>query len=235
MVAEENIGKGISDSPSGARDALELQPPTARRLRRIRVYQALLGQRHQRILEIGCGPGDLTYALAHHARQIVGVDISLPVLRRAHARSRLWKLTPEQARAISFCRMNGTRLAFLDGSFDRVVSTSVIEHLHPEEIQPHLAEVRRVLKPSGEYLVWCPNGLGHHDDRSFHFSMYSYREWMEKLRLAGFRDPRSTLFNRPPVVDARFKSFLEEILFRSGTKILWSHLGVRNVLLLARK
>jgi hypothetical protein len=27
MVAEENIGKGISDSPSGARDALELQPP----------------------------------------------------------------------------------------------------------------------------------------------------------------------------------------------------------------
>ncbi len=38
-----------------------------------------------------------------------------------------------------------------------------------------------------------------------------------------------------PLVDARFKIFLEKMLVLSRLNILWSHLGVRNVLLVATK
>jgi len=63
--------------------------------------------------------------------------------------------------------------------------------------------------------------------------MLSYREWMEKLARAGFRRFRSTLTSRMPLVDARFKIFLEKMLVLSRLTIMWSHLGVRNVLLVS--
>jgi hypothetical protein len=83
--------------------------------------------------------------------------------------------------------------------------------------------------------MWCPNGLGHHSDREGHFSMMSYGEWIEKLRHAGFSGFRSTLTSRLPMVDARLKVFLERWLWLLKVKIMWSHLGVRNVLLVASK
>lgn len=209
--------------------------PSARRRKRIRLYQAALGEGHGQILEIGCDSGDLTHALAGQAEKVFGTDISSGVLRVARSRKSLWNLREESAGHVQFVEMNATHLAFPEEFFDRVVSTSVVEHLHPDDVQVHLKEVWRVLKPSGKYLIWCPNGLGHHKDRDFHLSMHSYREWIEKMKAAGFREFRSPLFNRPPLVDARFKVYCEDLLSKLGIQILWSHLGVRNVFLLAKK
>ena len=68
-----------------------------------------------------------------------------------------------------------------------------------------------------------------------HLTMLSYSEWMEKLANVGFRRFRSTLTSRLPVVDARWKIFLERILVLSRLNLMWSHLGVRNVLVVATK
>jgi hypothetical protein len=46
-------------------------------------------------------------------------------------------------------------------------------------------------------------------------TMLSYREWIDKLRRAGFRRFRSTLTSRPPMVGARWKIVLETILSRA--------------------
>jgi hypothetical protein len=83
--------------------------------------------------------------------------------------------------------------------------------------------------------MWFPNGLGHHDDRDVHLTMLSYSQWMEKLANVGFRRFRSTLTARLPAVDARWKIFLERVLVLSRLNIMWSHLGVRNALLVATK
>ncbi|GEM_PF-4329972 len=65
--------------------------------------------------------------------------------------------------------------------------------------------------------------------------MLSYGEWIDKLRKIGFQRFRTTLTSGAPVVDARWKIFLESFLSGLRIKILWSHLGVRNVLLIAAK
>jgi hypothetical protein len=77
--------------------------------------------------------------------------------------------------------------------------------------------------------------VGNHDDRDVHLTMLSYAEWINKLRKAGFHRFQSTLTSRPPVVRAGWKIFLERLLSVLRIKIMWSHLGVRNVLLMATR
>ncbi len=214
---------------------IELNPPHPRRLKRISIFQATIGSGHKRILEMGCGTGDLTNALANHADQIIGIDISRGDLKHAESRKRALTVKSQNLETVQFAQMSAVHVGFHAETFDYAVSTSMVEHLRPEDVSFHFQEVSRVLKSGGRYLVWCPNRLGHHKDRDFHLSMYSYREWIDKMTTAGFHDIRSYLFNRPPMVSAFWKVYLEEKLSRLGIKIFWSHLGVRNVIIMGSK
>jgi ubiquinone/menaquinone biosynthesis C-methylase UbiE len=208
--------------------------PNKRRLERIALYKAVIRRGHERILELGCGAGDLAYALVDHAQKIVATDIDENDVELARRGRERWALTDKQFSKLEFKQMSALKLDFPDGMFDWVISTSMVEHLDPDDIDIHLREVQ-VLKAGGSYLIWCPNGAGHHADRDDHLTMLSYRQWMEKLTKAGFRSFRSTLTSRLPVVDARWKVFLERFLLHSRIKIMWSHLGVRNVLIAATR
>ena len=213
----------------------ELNPPHPRRLKRISIFQTTIGSGHKRILEMGCGSGDLTNALVKHADLIIGIDISRGNLKHANSRKRALTVKSQDLETVQFAQMSAVHVGFRAETFDYAVSTSMVEHLRPEDVPLHFREVWRVLKPGGRYLVWCPNRLGHHKDRDFHLSMYSYREWIDEMTTAGFREFRSYLFNSPPMVSAFWKVYLEEMLSKLGIKILWSHLGVRNVLVMGSK
>ena len=234
MNKPTEVARSINDS--AVKDAMrEQERPNPRRLERIALYKAIIGYGYERILELGCGSGDLAYALVDHAQKIVATDIDLEDIERARRRADLWSLSDEQIKKLEFRAMSALQLDFSDNEFDWAISTSMVEHLEPREVERHLREVQRVLKPGGNYLIWCPNGLGHHEDQTGHLTMWSYREWVEKLRNSGFRRFRSTMTSRPRLVDAQWKIALETILSRSRLNIMWSHLGVRNVLLIATK
>ena len=235
-AARKQVAESLYDQRYGPRLAKRAGAfPSKRRRKKIALYQAIIGRGHESILEIGCGSGDLTYALVDQAERVVAIDISAKAIELAKMRKDLWSLSEAQKRKAEFLQMSAVKLDFLDAKFDWVVSTSVVEHLHPEDVSAHMSEVRRVLKPDGKYLMWCPNGLGHHSDREGHLTMLSYGEWMEKLTDAGFAGFRSTLTSRLPMVDAHLKVFLERWLSRLKIKLMWSHLGVRNVLIVASK
>ena len=101
----------------------------------------------------------------------------------------------------------------------------MVEHLHPEDLLSHFREVKRILRPGGKYLIWCPNGLGHHHDRVNHFSMLSYAEWIDKMTEAGFHGFASTLGQRHAFGRRPLQRVLENLLSSLRIKILWSHLG----------
>lgn len=211
------------------------RPPTKRRQKRIRWYKALIGEGNWQILEVGCGLGDLTCGLADNAARAVGIDVSGRMIDAAIARRDKRSRAGLAGGQAEFRRMSATRIDYGNGAFDWAVSTSMIEHLHPEDVQPHLREILRVLKPGGRYLVWAPNRLGHHHDRDFHLSMFSYRELVAEMARAGFKDFHTTFFNSARLVPAGFKIFLESWMFKLGIKPFWSHLGIRNILLVAAK
>ncbi|MBY0532139.1 MAG: class I SAM-dependent methyltransferase [Xanthobacteraceae bacterium] len=99
-----------------------------------------------RILNVGVGTGlELPYFEKSH--EVIGVDISEPMLRKAQERVDREKLQNVKG----LCVMDGANLSFADGSFDCVVAQFVITTVpQPEKT---LDEFARVLKPGGEIVL----------------------------------------------------------------------------------
>jgi phosphatidylethanolamine/phosphatidyl-N-methylethanolamine N-methyltransferase len=99
-----------------------------------------------RILEVGVGTG---ISLPDYARKnrLVGIDLSEPMLRRAHERVAEHNLTNVEALAV----MDAERMALPDESFDVVVAQFVITAVpNPEKT---LDEFVRVIRPGGEIVL----------------------------------------------------------------------------------
>jgi len=233
-VERERLYELAYDHAAGdaAPDAAAIPEWNARRRRRLKLYRRVMGAAARDVLEIGCGTGDLTCALARSALHVVAIDLSTRELGLARMRAARY---PDLTARIEFRRMNAVRLELADASFDFAVSTSMIEHLHPDDVDCHLREVRRVLRPAGRYLVWCPNRLGHHKDRPFHLCMMSYRDLRARMRAAGFRSFQSPMLRGLPMAGTGFKIAMESAMSALRIPILWSHLGVRNVMIVASR
>lgn len=100
-----------------------------------------------RILDLGCGPGDWTLAVAgqYPDIEILGVDISQTMLYEAasHAQARGYRNAHFRQKDIT------QPLDFADHSFDLVNARSLVGFMNPNLWQPLLAECRRLLKPGG--------------------------------------------------------------------------------------
>jgi SAM-dependent methyltransferase len=98
----------------------------------------------EKIVEIGCGVGRLTRALARCAAQVTAVDVSAEMLARAR------ELNPE-LRNVSWLHGDGESLAGVpDASLDGCFSHVVFQHLpEPELVLGYVSEMGRVLRPGG--------------------------------------------------------------------------------------
>jgi len=101
-----------------------------------------------------------TAHLAPVARSVVGADVSEEAI--AYARTRYAAPNAE------FVVADAAALPFADASFDTVCSFETLEHLPDRD--GYLAEVARVLRPGGAYLVSTPHAkrTTEHPDNPFH-------------------------------------------------------------------
>lgn len=104
-----------------------------------------------RVLDVGCGTGDLAVLLAQKGCQVTGIDISPPMLSQASQRLQQAALTDR----VKLQEKGAVDLdtTFVDGTFDAVVSTLVFSELSAEEIDYTLEECWRILRPGGQLLV----------------------------------------------------------------------------------
>ena len=94
-----------------------------------------------RLLEIGAGPTNRTSDFLATLGELDGVDID-PDVRTNRALAAAHTIT-------------GDSYPYAAGTFDACVSNYVAEHV--EDPAAHLAEIHRVLKPGGVYLIRTPN------------------------------------------------------------------------------
>jgi SAM-dependent methyltransferase len=100
-----------------------------------------------RALEIGCGTGLFTEMFARSGAEILAVDLSADLLRKARARN----LPP----TVTF-RNEPFEACAAEGPFDAVIGSSVLHHL---ELGGALRKIRELLRPGGALSFAEPNLL----------------------------------------------------------------------------
>jgi 2-polyprenyl-3-methyl-5-hydroxy-6-metoxy-1,4-benzoquinol methylase len=108
-----------------------------------------LNNKEAKVLDIGCGNGNISLALGSLGYQVTGVDIDQTSVDTARGRSTFSNVKFEVLDANSFAMAD---------AFDAVVCSEVLEHLNkPYEL---CESVYRILKPGGVFVATVPNGYG---------------------------------------------------------------------------
>ena len=116
------------------------------RTKRVRLVESLLPRGF--VLDVGCGTGELTMAIAARGYRVVGLDRSHGMLEvfRGRAGGRV-------------VQGSSDALPFRSGSFDLVVTVATLHHVGgPDVIRAMLRDLVRVARaPGGVVLVWDHN------------------------------------------------------------------------------
>jgi ubiquinone/menaquinone biosynthesis C-methylase UbiE len=142
------------------------------------------------VLDLGCGAGHVSFAVAPHARSVTAYDIAEPMLATVAAAA-----TERGLVNIGTRQGPAEKLPFDNTSFDFVLSRMSAHHWH--DVPAALQEVRRVLKPNGRVLFVDITGGDHPlldthlqavellRDGS-HIRDYRADEWLTLFEGAGF-------------------------------------------------
>jgi 2-polyprenyl-3-methyl-5-hydroxy-6-metoxy-1,4-benzoquinol methylase len=119
-----------------------------------------------RVVEIGCGTGQLTNFLSIAHRTVVGTDLCLNSLRLAQG----FKVAHDLERA-TFAQMNLFRPALKDGFFDYVISNGVLHHT--SDCRGAFQRIARLVRPGGYIVV----GLYSAFSRRVHYARRALVRW----------------------------------------------------------
>ncbi|MER6344766.1 3' terminal RNA ribose 2'-O-methyltransferase Hen1 [Streptomyces sp. NPDC001595] len=162
--------------------------------RREAIVAALTESGAARVLDLGCGQGQLVQALLKDPRftEIVGVDVSMRALTIASRRLKLDRMGERQASRVTLLQGSLTYTDSRLKGYDAAVLSEVIEHLDLPRL-PALeyavfgaARPRTVLvtTPNVEYNVrWesLPAGHVRHGDHRFEWTRAEFRAWAEAV------------------------------------------------------
>lgn len=101
--------------------------------------------RSLRLLDIGCGIGRLSYCLAEHFGEVVGVDIAEPMLLEAQSHNKSTNVT---FRMMSLTAIESGQ----DGTYDTVFANEVFHYLDWKTLTRYSQDAYRLLRPNGEYV-----------------------------------------------------------------------------------
>jgi len=197
-VKARDLYAGVFSRHAAAYRSRQLQTISAGRRRALELLAARPGER---LLDLACGPGNLSRHLVEVGARVIGVDVAAGMLELARAD------VPEAV----FVRGELEQLPFAEGAFEVAVCGHGFQFV--ADLRRALGEARRVLKPGGRLVASVPADrrlvnpekvVGPIADRWLNPPSTPVdagdRSWLEdpaaftaRLRQAGFREARGEL------------------------------------------
>lgn len=107
-----------------------------------------------RILDAGCGRGELVLHLGRAKSRACGIDNSAQAIDICRQTLKFWKRDFQDIdRYAGFIGADILHIPFSDGFFDVIVMADVVEHLAAPLLIPALREMRRVLNKGGKLVI----------------------------------------------------------------------------------
>jgi 2-polyprenyl-3-methyl-5-hydroxy-6-metoxy-1,4-benzoquinol methylase len=168
-----------------------------------------------RVLEYGCGDGQVSRAFAPHVASVLGLDIDAGAVERGRRELEALGVANVTLEAHPVERIVG-RMRELAGEIDVVLLYAVVEHLSIAERLEVLSAAREVARPDGVIVVIeTPNRLVSFDH---HSSQMPYMSWLpyELGRRYGERSARADFAERLRAADGADDAELREWWIRFG-------------------
>ncbi len=109
---------------------------------------ALLAPRPgERILDVGCGRGEVVLHCVEKGAHVYGLDYSAAALTLVRQRGDAGSI------GMRFGRADAKALPFPNRAFDKLMMSDIVEHLHPWELARALHEAWRVLDNDGKLII----------------------------------------------------------------------------------
>ena len=157
---------------------------------RYKTWVETIGSPPQKIYEIGSGTGSMIVYLAECGFECKATEIT---------RERGEKHVTFSHPGLSWGISDGVHIDLVEPpeTYDVVVSSHVIEHLHPADLAAHLRGVYIILSKNGRYIFDTPHCYtGPHDisrvfkwdkPEGIHLKEYTYHELTEVIKNTGYR------------------------------------------------
>lgn len=215
---------------------LSLQLDRLWRARAAKLLSPVLSRPDALVLDLCCGTGDLSFALAHvENARILGVDFAHTMLARAREKSISLSNSSDRDSPTSmpFIEADALHLPFADSSFDLVASAFGFRNL--ANYESGLREVQRVLKPGGTIAILeftePPQGLLGNLYRWYFTKVLPRIGWLISGHQSAYTYlPKSvSRFFRPPELAALMTSVgYHSVDFREWTmRTVALHTGIR--------
>jgi cyclopropane fatty-acyl-phospholipid synthase-like methyltransferase len=146
-------------------------------LRKSCVLKLLKDIHPRKVLDVGCGAGDMVHTLADRGAQVLGIDFSNEAIRHCQ---QLWKGEG--------VRFENTAIENIHEQFDLIVFMEVLEHI--EDDAKALEEIHRLLNQKGYLILSVPahkDRFGPSDHYVGHFRRYDKNELLTLLEQGGFQ------------------------------------------------
>jgi len=146
--------------------------------RLLSAYYLANPQKGQSILDIGCGRGELAYALAKEGARVTGIDYSNSAISIAKQ---------------TFCNEDSNlNLKYIESDilsvpfetkYDVIIATGFVEQVEPDMLNTMFAKIATLLERDGKFII--------HTAPSLHYYQYAYNEKRAMARQAGLYLPKN--------------------------------------------
>ena len=136
----------------------------------------------KRVLEVGCGSGNLTYHLIDHCETLIAIDISENYIETIRER-----FPPDKVQAFCFDIQDREITKLSRVGIDTIVCLNVLEHIKDDDLA--LENMFEMLQPGGRLILFVPALkilYGTLDKGLDHYRRYSKGGLSKQLRGKGF-------------------------------------------------